>query len=214
MAAPEPARSLACSAAHWCCRDAAPPRATSPRARRRAAPVAPRRLRLWAALQGFLSRAAATRSQRRGRRRRRALRRRPQGYRRKPPRRQGRSEVPRRSVTAREAAQRRGSRPPTQRAARGRGRGRWDRRRPARPSAPEEWAYAVWQAPGSRGDLVGVHGGGARACRGIAGRLPGRAYYRTGARLRRFPTAALAVHAYEAEAARHMSPLPPRRFYW
>lgn len=78
----------------------------------------------------------------------------------------------------------------------------------------EEWAYAVWRALGASEDIVGVHAGGARAWRGIAERLPGRTYYGSGARLRRYATPALAVAAYEAEASRHGAALPPRRFYW
>lgn len=67
----------------------------------------------------------------------------------------------------------------------------------------DEWAYAVWRAPGAAEDIVGVHAGGARAWRGIAERLPGRTYDGSGARLRRYATFALAVAAYEAEAPRH-----------
>lgn len=86
-----------------------------------------------------------------------------------------------------------------------------------RPAAAvtREWAYVVWRAPAAKEDIVGVHTGGARAWRGIADRLPGRAYaYRDGTRLRRIPDAELAAAAYAKEAGQHGAPLPTRRFYW
>ena len=67
-------------------------------------------------------------------------------------------------------------------------------------------AYAVWVLPGHP-ELRGVHLGGAQAWLGLQDRLPGRSYsFQSGARLRAFPTPALAIIGYLQEAEARGAP--------
>ena len=92
----------------------------------------------------------------------------------------------------------------------------------AKPSAPSTAAkasggshcYAVWKAPGSTEDLVGVHRGGLVAWHAIAARLAGKRYFSGRDRLRKFPSLEAAVDGFLAERDAHGVSSVVRVFTW